>query len=69
MSMMVSFVLSVFPQDILDEILDLIKTVSEVFFLPTLINIKEQDSLKCMWSYISCFCYRLVMLCICPQVS
>ena len=31
MSMMVSFVLSFFPQDILDEIWDLIESVSEFF--------------------------------------
>ena len=31
MSMMVSFVLSFFPRDVLDEILDLIESVSEGF--------------------------------------
>ena len=31
MSMMVSFVLSVFPRDVLDEILNLIESVSEDF--------------------------------------
>ena len=31
MSMMVSFVLSFFPRDVLDEILDLIESVSEDF--------------------------------------
>ena len=35
MSMMVSFVLSFFPRGVLDEILNLIESVSEVFF-PTL---------------------------------
>ena len=37
--MMVFFVLSLFPRDVLDEILDLIESVSERVFLPTLFNI------------------------------
>ena len=35
--MMVSFVLSFFPRDVLDEMLDLIESVSDVF-LPTLLE-------------------------------
>ena len=40
MSMMVSFVLSFFPRDVLDEILNLIESVSEDF-LPTLRGINK----------------------------
>ena len=36
MSLMASFVLSFFRRDVLDEIWDLIESVSEVVFLPTL---------------------------------
>ena len=43
MSMMVSFVLSFFPRDVLDEILNLIESVSEDF-LTTL----ELNSSRCM---------------------
>ena len=38
MSMMVSFVLSFFPRDVLDEILNLIESVLRIF-LPTLRNV------------------------------
>ena len=42
MSMMVSFVLSFFPRDVLDEILNLIESVSEDFLTTlTLKKIKE----------------------------
>ena len=41
MSMMVSFVLSFFPRDVLDEILNLIESVSEDF-LPTLKGLAEE---------------------------
>ena len=40
MSMMVSFVLSFFPRDVLDEILNLIESVSEDF-LTTLLRYTE----------------------------
>ena len=40
MSLMASFVLSFFPLDVLEEIWDLIESVSEGFLLPTLSNCK-----------------------------
>ena len=40
MSMMVSFVLSFFPRDVLDEILNLIESVSEDFPSYSLVNLK-----------------------------
>ena len=47
MSMMVSFVLSFFPRDVLDEILNLIESVSEDFpsysCVPKLPEIKRPD--------------------------
>ena len=43
MSMMVSFVLSFFPRDVLDEILNLIESVSEDF-LTTLRNRHSRNS-------------------------
>ena len=43
MSMMVSFVLSFFPRDVLDEILNLIESVSEDF-LTTLLIVTPVDS-------------------------
>ena len=42
MSMMVSFVLSFFPRDVLDEILDLIESVSEDFPSYSLVSAKFQ---------------------------
>ena len=42
MSMMVSFVLSVFPRDVLDEILNLIESVSEDFPSYSFITACEQ---------------------------
>ena len=45
MSMMVSFVLSFFPRDVLDEIMNLIESVSEGF-LPTLILLLEQTYIE-----------------------
>ena len=44
MSMMVSFVLSFFPRDVLDEILNLIESVSEDF-LTTLDALKSLNNL------------------------
>ena len=41
MSMMVSFVLSFFPRDVLDEILNLIESVSEDFLTTQIINLKK----------------------------
>ena len=43
MSMLVSFVLSFFPRDVLDEILNLIGSVSEGFpsYSPVLLNLAE----------------------------
>ena len=45
MSMMVSFVLSFFPRDVLDEILNLIESVSEDFpsysSIPSMVNGKN----------------------------
>ena len=43
MSMMVSFVLSFFPRDVLDEILKLIESVSEDFPSYSFINPKERN--------------------------
>ena len=45
MSMMVSFVLSFFPRDVLDEILNLIESVSEDF-LTTLLCVNISKSTK-----------------------
>ena len=44
MSMMVSFVLSFFPRDVLDEILNLIESVSEDF--PSYFSIDELPSIE-----------------------
>ena len=48
MSMMVSFVLSFFPRDVLDEILNLIESVSEDFLttLECLDEFKPKDCIK-----------------------
>ena len=43
MSMMVSFVLSFFPRDVLDEILNLIESVSEDFPSYSLIESVSED--------------------------
>ena len=43
MSMMVSFVLSFFPRDVLDEILNLIESVSEDFPSYSYTDQKEED--------------------------
>ena len=43
MSMMVSFVLSFFPRDVLDEILKLIESVSEDFPSYSLITATDQE--------------------------
>ena len=51
MSMMVSFVLSFFPRDVLDEILNLIESVLGVF-LPTLLKANNLRRFKIV-SYIS----------------
>ena len=48
MSMMVSFVLSFFPRDVLDEILNLIESVSEDF-LTTLFNVREGSDYPAAW--------------------
>ena len=57
MSMMVSFVLSFFPRDVLDEILNLIGSVSEGFpsysylgldILLQVIDIQQED--RCPWT-------------------
>ena len=48
MSMMVSFVLSFFPRDVLDEILNLIESVSEDF-----------PSYSCPWENRQTHLYRL----------
>ena len=53
MSMMVSFVLSFFPRDVLDEILNLIESVSEDF--PSYSSIKDTTSNS---QVNSCFPYR-----------
>ena len=47
MSMMVSFVLSFFPRDVLDEILNLIGSVSEGF--PSYSSIFFQPKYQCIW--------------------
>ena len=46
MSMMVSFVLSFFPRDVLDEILNLIESVSEDFPSYSLIRIPKKEILN-----------------------
>ena len=46
MSMMVSFVLSFFPRDVLDEILNLIESVSEDFLTTLIYNDKTKIMLK-----------------------
>ena len=46
MSMMVSFVLSFFPRDVLDEILNLIESVSEDF-LTTLLQLNQVGGKGC----------------------
>ena len=43
MSMMVSFVLSFFPRDVLDEILNLIESVSEDFLTTLLFRFSQND--------------------------
>ena len=47
MSMMVSFVLSFFPRDVLDEILNLIESVSEDFLSCSFIFLNLFDLLEC----------------------
>ena len=62
MSMMVSFVLSFFPRDILDEILDLIESVSEGF--PTYFSIYTATYitwLPFVFPILSIFGVRFVM--------
>ena len=51
MSMMVSFVLSFFPRDVLDEILDLIESVSEDFPSYSILFILTENSHD-TWSVI-----------------
>ena len=52
MSMMVSFVLSFFPRDVLDEILNLIESVSEDFLTTlTLASIYMPSE----YAYVECF--------------
>ena len=56
MSMMVSFVLSFFPRDVLDEILKLIESVSEDF--PSYSSMPQRHGLKTV--LVSCYCQRVV---------
>ena len=60
MSMMVSFVLSFFPRDVLDEILNLIESVSEDFpsysFNPCPLIWRKNEQNKFMF----CFFHRLL---------
>ena len=53
MSMMVSFVLSFFPRDVLDEILNLIESVSEDFpsYSCNLFGLKMMNSIHLMADY------------------
>ena len=51
MSMMVSFCAVLFPRDVLDEILNLIESVSLRVFLPTLSNLSMSQHRK-----ETCFC-------------
>ena len=51
MSMMVSFVLSFFPRDVLDEILNLIESVSEDF-----------PSYFCILVYVFCETYPFIVV-------
>ena len=51
MSMMVSFVLSFFPRDVLDEILNLIESVSEDFPSYSLIVINYQENTSMRYTY------------------
>ena len=48
MSMMVSFVLSFFPRDVLDEILNLIESVSEDFPSYSCVKMKPKDPI---WNF------------------
>ena len=51
MSMMVSFVLSFFPRDVLDEILNLIESVSEDF--PSYFYLKDISFITCNLSLLN----------------
>ena len=51
MSMMVSFVLSFFPRDVLDEILNLIESVSEDFLTTLVVLLPFQQCLSDAASY------------------
>ena len=63
MSMMVSFVLSFFPRDVLDEILNLIESVSEDFpsysFITEISTSDKSHAAHCI------FCHREI----CQQIS
>ena len=50
MSLMASFVLSFFPWDVLDEIWDLIESVSESFPTYSCFNVPSQDDQNCQVS-------------------
>ena len=52
---MASFVLSFFPQDFLDEILELIDSVSEGF-LPTLVAMTLSEKLRFLVVFWPCKC-------------
>ena len=54
MSMMVSFVLSFFPRDVLDEILNLIESVSEDFPSYSLLEMVKLIKLKNLQKFVSC---------------
>ena len=48
-SLMASFVLSFFPLDVLDEILDLIESVSEGFLTYSCINVSQVSHSQIWW--------------------
>ena len=66
MSMMVSFVLSFFPRDVLDEILKLIESVSEDFPSYSMLYERVDDvlvliySINVMWLYLFA-CYFSIL--------
>ena len=66
MSMMVSFVLSFFPRDVLDEILNLIESVSEDFPSYSLIFLlkKCKTIVNCDSIHFVCFCVSVSSCCV-----
>ena len=69
MSMMVSFVLSFFPRDVLDEILNLIESVSEDFPSYSLLLNKMIDSLVMYLSAARDYSFLRDRMCIFTQTG